>query len=47
MKTKKSPKYSFASLVSGGDKNQQSKDIKEAKEYLEDYRSRYENEEKS
>lgn len=34
-------------LVSGGDKNQQSKDIKEAKEYLEDYRSRYENEEKS
>jgi len=34
-------------LVSGGDKNQQSKDIKEAKEYLEDYRSRYESEEKS
>jgi len=34
-------------LVSGGDKNLQSKDIKQAKEYLEDYRSRYENEEKS
>lgn len=34
-------------LVSGGDKNQQSKDIKEAKEYIADYRSRYENEEKS
>lgn len=34
-------------LVSGGDKNQQSKDIKEAKEYLADYRSRYESKEKS
>ncbi len=34
-------------LVSGGDKTLQSKDIKQAKEYLEDYRSRYENEEKS
>jgi putative addiction module killer protein len=34
-------------LVSGGDKNLQSKDIKQAKEYLEDYRSRYENEKKS
>lgn len=34
-------------LVSGGDKNLQSKDIKQAREYLEDYRSRYENEEKS
>ncbi len=29
-------------LISGGDKNLQSKDIKHAKEYLEDYRSRYE-----
>lgn len=34
-------------LVSGGDKNLQAKDIKQAKEYLEDYRSKYENEEKS
>ncbi len=34
-------------LLSGGDKNLQSKDIKQAKEYLEDYRSRYESEEKS
>lgn len=34
-------------LISGGDKNQQSKDIKEAKEYLADYRRRYESKEKS
>lgn len=34
-------------LVSGGDKNQQSNDIREAREYLKDYRSRYESEEKS
>lgn len=30
-------------LISGGNKSQQSKDINQAKEFLEDYRSRYEN----
>lgn len=34
-------------LISGGDKTLQSKDIKQAKAYLEDYRSRYEGEKKS
>jgi putative addiction module killer protein len=28
-------------LISGGDKSQQSNDIKKSKEYLNDYRSRY------
>lgn len=34
-------------LISGGDKTFQSKDIKQAKGYLEDYRSRYESKKKS
>ena len=34
-------------LISGGDKTRQSDDIKEAKEYLADYRSRYGNKKKS
>ncbi len=34
-------------LVTAGDKSKQSDDIKKAKEYLEDYRGRYENKKKS